>query len=298
MGNGKKIRFIYNPKSGLIHPENLLKKFIDYYFPSNLCQYDFVETEGRHHAFNSAQDAVENNYDIVVAIGGDGTVNETGSALVNTETALGIVPVGSGNGIARSLEIPLLMKRAIKLITRGETRKIDVGMVENKYFFATAGMGFDAVLGKRFDSTKVRGPAPYYFFGIQEFFRYKAPRYKIKFDGRTIIKYAFILAVANTKQYGANAIICPSAEPDDGLLDLAVIENVNLATTLYYLPTLFTGKIEKAPAYEVYRSTNFEIQRESPTPFTLDGEVYEGDKKLTYSLLPKAIKIITGISGF
>ena len=298
MANGKRIRFIYNPKSGLIHSENLLKKFIYYYFPSNLCEIDFIKTEERYHALNSAQDAVKNKFDIVVAIGGDGTVNETASALVNTETALGIIPVGSGNGLARALGIPLLMRRAIKLITRGEIRSIDVGMVAEKYFFATAGMGFDAVLGKRFDKTKLRGPAPYYIYGIQEFFRYKAPRYTIKFDGKTVRKNAFIVAVANTKQYGANAIICPSAEPDDGLLDLAVIEDVNLASTLYYLPTLFTGKIEKAPVYEVYRSTNFEIYREFPAPLTLDGEVYDGDLHLSCSLLPRALKIITGVNRF
>jgi len=298
MSNGKKIRFIYNPKSGLIHPETLLKKFIEYYFPSNLCTFDFIRTEERYHALNSAKDAVENNFDIVVAIGGDGTVNETASALVNTDTALGIVPVGSGNGLARALGIPLLMRRAIKLVTRGEVRLIDVGMVAGKYFFATAGMGFDAVLGKRFDTAKVRGPAPSYVYGIQEFFRYKAPRYEIKFDGKTIRKNAFIVAVANTKQYGANAIICPTAEPDDGLLDLAIIEDVNLARTLYYLPTLFTGKIEKAPVYEVYRSANFEIYREFHAPFTLDGEVYDGDLHLSCSLLPKALKIITGINYF
>jgi len=298
MGSGKKLRFIYNPKSGLIHPENILKKLINYYFPSNLCEYDFIRTEERYHALNSAQEAVKKKYDIVVAIGGDGTVNETASALVNSETALGIIPVGSGNGLARALRIPLVMRQAIRTITRGEVRSIDVGMVDKKYFFATAGMGFDAVLGKRFDKTKVRGPAPYYVYGVQEFFRYKAPRYEIKFDGRTIKKNAFVVAVANTKQYGANAIICPSAEPDDGLLDLAVIEDVNLATTLYYLPTLFTGKIEKAPVYEVYRSANFEIYRENPAPYTLDGEVYDGDKHLSYSLLSKALKIITGIKSF
>jgi diacylglycerol kinase (ATP) len=298
MGNGKKLRFIYNPKSGLIHPENILKKFIAYYFPGNLCSYDFIKTEARFHALNSAREAVEKEYDIVVAIGGDGTVNETASALVNSETALGIIPVGSGNGLARALRIPLLMRQAIKTITRGEVRAIDAGMVDNRYFFATAGMGFDAVLGKRFDTSKVRGPAPYYLYGLQEFFRYNAPRYKITFDGRTVEKNAFIVAVANTKQYGANAIICPSAEPDDGLLDLAVIEDVNLATTLYYLPTLFTGKIEKAPVYEVFRSTNFEIHREAAAPYTLDGEVYDGEKKLSYSLLPKALKIITGVDSF
>ncbi len=298
MGKGKKIRFIFNPRSGLIHPESLLKKFIAAYFPSNLCEYDFVRTEKRFHALETATEAVKKKYDIVVAIGGDGTVNETASALVNTKTALGIIPVGSGNGLARALGIPLMMRRAIKVITRGEIRFIDVGMVENRYFFATAGMGFDAVLGKRFDDAKIRGPAPYYFYGVQEFFRYRAPRYEIKFEGNTIKKNALIVAVANSKQYGNNVIIAPSAEPDDGLLDLAVVDDVNLLSTLYYLPTLFSGKIEKTPIFKIYRSTQFEVFREFPAPYTLDGEVYEGDRHLSCSLLPKALKVITSPKSF
>jgi diacylglycerol kinase family enzyme len=171
-------------------------------------------------------------------------------------------------------------------------------LVDNRYFFATAGMGFDAVLGKRFDDAKIRGPAPYYFYGVKEFFRYRAPRYEIKFDGKTVKKNALIVAVANSKQYGNNVIIAPSAEPDDGFLDVAVVDEVNLLSTLYYLPSLFSGKLEKTPIYEIYRSTHFDIYREFPAPYTLDGEVYDGDRHLSYSLLPKALKVITGTKRF
>lgn len=294
MGSGKKVRFIYNPKSGLTHPEELVQRLIDFFFPVNLCYCEFVKTEGREHGLELSRDAVAKNFDIVVAVGGDGTVNEVASGLVNTNVVLGIIPIGSGNGLARALGIPLLLRRAFQLITRGQVRSIDVGEVEDHYFFATAGMGFDAVVGKRFDETKLRGPAPYYFYGVQEFFRYRRQKYEIKFDNRIIKKQALIVAVANTKQYGNNVMIAPSAEPDDGLLDLAIIDDVNLATTLYYLPTLFTGKIEKTPVYEIYRSIKFDIYRDSPAPYTLDGEVYEGDHHISISLLPKALNVIVG----
>lgn len=292
MGAGKKIRFIYNPRSGLIHPKNLLKRVIGYYFPKNLCKYDFKTTESKGHAFELSKDAVEKNYDIVVAIGGDGTVNETASGLVNTDTALGIIPLGSGNGLAREMGVPLMIRRAARLITKGKIRSIDVGIAQDRYFFVTAGLGFDAVVGKRFEDTKVRGPAPYYYYSVQEFFRYHAPKYEIKFDGRIIKKDALIVVVANIKQYGNNAIIAPGAEPDDGLLDLAIIDDVNLARTLYYLPTLFTGNIKKTPVFEIYRATKFDIYREFPAPYTLDGEVFEGDRHISISMLPKALKII------
>lgn len=296
MGNGKKIRFIYNPHSGVIHPEGLVRRLVDYYFPPNLCEFDFHVTEGRGHGNELSKDAVKKGFDIVVGIGGDGTINEVASAIVNTDTVLGIVPMGSGNGLARTLGVPLLFRRAIQLITRGKVHCIDVGKVDDRYFFATAGFGFDAVVGKRFEETRLRGPAPYYFYSVQEFFRYHTPKYEIKFEGRKIKKQAFIVAAANTSQYGNNAIIAPSAQPDDGLLDLAIISDINLATTLFYLPTLFTGKIDKVPVYEIYRSTKFEIYREYPAPYTLDGEVFDGDMHLSVSLLPKALKVIVGKS--
>ena len=296
MASGRKIRFVYNPRSGLIHPAGLVKRLIKHYFPINLCSYDFRETEERGHGIALAREAVEDGFDMVIAIGGDGTINEVASGLVNSDAILGMIPIGSGNGLARSLGIPLLLRRAIQTVTYGKIRYIDVGKIEERYFFATAGLGFDAVVGKRFEETKLRGPAPYYFFGVQEFFRYHAPKYEIKFEGRKIYKQALIVAVANTKQYGNNAIIAPGAEPDDGLLDLAIIEDVNLATTLFYLPSLFTGNIEKTPVYEIYRSTKFDIYREFPAPYTLDGEVYHGDRHLSISMIPKGLKVIVGNS--
>ncbi len=292
MGNEKRVKFIYNPHSGMIHPENLLKRLIKLYFPGNLCEVDFDQTVERGHARSLSEKAVKDQFDIVVAIGGDGTINEVASGLVNTDVSLGVVPLGSGNGLARGLGIPLIIRRALRLITIGKNISIDVGKVGERYFFATAGLGFDAVVGKRFDKTKLRGPAPYYLYSVQEFFRYNAPKYEIVFDGRKLKIQALIVAIANTKQYGNNAIIAPSAKPDDGFLDLAIIDDVDLATTLFYLPALFTGTIEKTPVYKIFRSTKFDVYREFPGPYTLDGEVYEGDRFLSVTLLPRALNVI------
>lgn len=292
MGEGKLIKFIYNPHSGLIHPEQLIKKIIIDYFPRNLCYYDFNVTESRGHAYNLAKSAAKENYDIVVAIGGDGTVNETASGLVNSNSTLGIIPNGSGNGLARGLGIPISIRRAAKLITTGQTRTIDVGQIEDQFFFVIAGLGLDAMIGKRFDEGKLRGPAPYYIAGVREFFRYHEPEYEIKFEGQTVKTRALVVAVANTKQYGNNAIIAPNARPDDGLLDLAIIEPTNFVSVIYYLPTLFTGRIDRAPFTRIYRATKFEIYREFPAPYTLDGEVFEGTTHLQVTMLPRALKVV------
>lgn len=295
---GKRIKFIYNPHSGLIHPEHFIKKIIALYFPRNLCSYDFAITEGRGHANEIAKNASRQGYDIVVAIGGDGTVNETASGLVNSETALGIMPCGSGNGLARGLGIPISLRRSAKTITRGQIRTIDVGLVESKYFFVIAGLGLDAMIGKRFEESKLRGPAPYYIAGVREFFRYQEPEYLIKFEGHTIRTRALVVAVANTKQYGNNAIIAPQARPDDGLLDLAIIEPTSFVSAMYYLPTLFTGRIDRTPITRIYRATQFSILREFSAPYTLDGEVFEGKNHITVSMLPGALKVIVNDLNF
>lgn len=298
MGRGKQIKFIYNPRSGLIHPEQFIRKNIRHYFPSNLCSYDFATTEGKGHAYELARRSAEQNYDIVVAIGGDGTVNEAASGLVNSTTSLGILPNGSGNGLARGLGIPISIRRAIKIITTGQNRSIDVGQIGGKNFFVIAGLGLDAMIGKRFDASKMRGPAPYYVAGFREFFRYQEPDYEIKFDGQTIRTRALVVAIANTKQYGNNAIIAPNAKPDDGLLDLAIIEPTSFVSAMYYLPALFTGRIDRAPFTRIYRATKFEIHREFPAPYTLDGEVFEGKNHISVTMLPKALKVIVKDSSF
>lgn len=276
----------------MIHPVQYIKKAIEYYFPRNLCSYDFNTTVAKNHAFELACEAAEKQYDIVVAIGGDGTVNETASGLVNSETSLGIIPLGSGNGFARGLGIPLMIRRAARMITAGRDRAIDVGQIGDRYFFVIAGLGFDAVVGKKFEDGKIRGPAPYYFAGLTEFFRYRAPEYTIKFDNQIIRTNALVVAIANIKQYGNNAIIAPHARPDDGLFDLAIIQQTNLVETVYYLPTLFTGNIHKTPYTQIYRATQFEILREFPAPYTLDGEVHDGEKSLLITMLPKALKVV------
>ncbi|MCI0494795.1 diacylglycerol kinase family lipid kinase [candidate division KSB1 bacterium] len=292
MGIGKHIRFIYNPRSGIIHPEQMIRRIITESFPCNLCDYDFHVTQEKYHAFNLAKEAVDQGYDIVVAIGGDGTVNETACALVNSGVHLGIMPNGSGNGLARGLGIPLSIRRSAKLITTGKVRPIDVGKMENHYFFVTAGFGFDAVIGKRFEDGRMRGPAKYYAIGVREFFRYNVVQYQIKFENHQINTSALVVAVANVREYGNNAIIAPNARPDDGFLDLAIIEQTSLASALYHLPFLFTGRIDRTPFTKIYRATNFEIDREFPAPLTLDGEVHMGGTRFHVTMIPNALNVI------
>jgi len=299
MGKGKKIKFIFNPKAGIIHPASYIRSIIDRFYPRNLCEYNFEHTQGRDDASKIARRAITDNYDIIVGIGGDGTIHQIASVLVGTDVPLGIVPTGSGNGLARSLGIPLLINKALKLITTGEVHEIDVGSVNGRHFFSTSGFGFDALIGKRFDESVLRGPAPYFYVGVKEFINYKKQHYDITFDDKKITVNALLIAVVNSKQYGLNAIIAPSAKIDDGLLDLCIIKSSSFLQTLTHLPKLFTGQIEKAPIVELYQGKNFLIEKETGDYYHLDGEIYASDSnRIQISVIPKSLKVIVNKTMF
>jgi diacylglycerol kinase (ATP) len=293
MKSGKKIHIIYNANAGFIHPIQLVRRLINFHFPKNLCHVDFSLTECRGHATDLAKTAVQQECDIVIAIGGDGTINEIASQLVNTDVWFGVIPMGSGNGFARSMGIPLNLFRAFSTITRGDVHPVDVGVANGRYFFTTSGFGLDAMIGKRFDQGKMRGRAPYYVAGVREMITFQPSLYEIRFDGKTLERTAIIVAVANMKQYGINAIIAPHAKPDDGKLDLCIVNGDKLLPAMVFLPTLFIGQIDKVPQVELYASQEFKIVREKADVYHLDGEViHQQEKEITVSVLPKALNLI------
>jgi len=289
----KKIKFIINPISGIKHNRDCLKLIITNTITSDEFVYHFQQTNAPGDAFQIAKKSLDQWFDIIVAVGGDGTVNEVASALVNTKVPLGIIPIGSGNGLARGLGIPLRIKQATQTIIKGKVQQIDVGKMQGRYFFATAGAGFESVVGKRFNEGIIRGPLPYIFWGFHEFLRYKPQEVVLKFDHQIIRKKALLVAIANTMQLGNGAIIAPQAKPDDGLLDVCIIDDINILQALFNLPSLFTGLIENNPYTKFYRTSNLEIVRPQAAPIHVDGETLDGDKILNVSLLPNALNVIT-----
>jgi len=299
MTRGKKIKFIFNPRAGFIHSTNYILDTIERLFPRNLCEYDFEKTREKGHATEIARNAVKDEVDIIVAIGGDGTIHQTASALLDTHIPLGIIPTGSGNGLARSLGIPLLINKSLKLVTMGDVRDIDVGEVNGKHFFATSGFGFDAVVGKRFDDGNLRGPAPYFYAGIKEYINYDRQNYVITCEDREVSVNALLVAVVNSKQYGVNAIIAPDARLDDGLLDLCIVKSSSFLQTIYHLPKLFTGQIGKASIVELYQGKKIKIKKESGNYYHLDGEIYKSESnEFDISVIPHGLKVICGHKNY
>jgi diacylglycerol kinase (ATP) len=286
----KSVKFIQNPRSGVIKSPVFVRRLITKALEHS--HFDFIETRYRGHAHAMAKQFSCQGVDAVIAIGGDGTANEVASALVHTHTAMGIIPTGSGNGLARGVNIPVSIRGAARLLLNGRIRKIDAGRIQDRYYFVVAGVGFDALVGKLFDDRSLRGPLPYFTIGFREFLYYRPQVFILKFDHKQIIVPALLVAIANTKQWGNGAIISPHAQVDDGLLDICILHRLTFPYALYHLPKLFTGKIDKIRKYERYQTRQLEILREKPGPFHSDGEPGVADTHLYLSVEAKALNII------
>lgn len=286
----KRVKFIVNPIAGFRRD----KQFIIERLQKLAADFDIVieKTSCRGEARAMASAAAREGFDAAVAIGGDGTVNEVASGLIGTETALGIIPRGSGNGLARSLGIPLNLEQAIRIAGSGQRRRIDVGRAAHRNFFVVTGVGFDASVGKQFDGTYWRGPLPYFYLAVKESLTYQPRQVQLSFEQQTLKLTPFLITVANTCQYGNGAMIAPQARCDDGLLDICVVDDANKFSMLRHLPKLFNGNIERAPHIRYYRSNEIVIEGDGPLLFHVDGEPETTDGALHISVLPQALQVI------
>jgi YegS/Rv2252/BmrU family lipid kinase len=285
-----KIKFIVNPIAGFRrNKQHIIERLQK--LPGEF-EVAIEKTTCRGDAKKIAAGAAVEGFDTVVAVGGDGTVNEVASGLVGTGTALGIVPIGSGNGLARSLGIPLNAERAIAVSISGQRRRIDAGCAAHRHFFVVAGVGFDATVGKLFDAISWRGPLPYFYLGIKELVTYQPQPLRLSFEEKKMELAPFLITVANTCQYGNGAMIAPQALYDDGQLDICVINEASKMAILRYLPNLFNGTIDRMPHIRYYRSNKIAIAGESPLLFHVDGEPDTVDGDLHISVLPQALRVI------
>jgi YegS/Rv2252/BmrU family lipid kinase len=286
----KKVKFIINPIAGFRRDKQFIIERLRRLAPE--MDLTIETTSCRGDARDKAEAAARDGFDIVVAVGGDGTVNEVASGLVGTGTALGIIPLGSGNGLARSLGIPMSTEQAITVIVGSSRRRIDAGRAGHRNFFVVAGVGFDAAVGKLFDGTSMRGPIPYFYLGIKHLMTYEPREVKLRFDEQTLELTPFLVTVANTCQYGNGAKIAPHARYDDGQLDICVITESNKMVILRHLPDLFNGTIDQVSLVQYYRSTDIVIEGDSPLLFHVDGEPDIVNGPLNISILPQALQVI------
>ena len=289
MKNKQKILFIINPISGTGKQkivERLIKKDLD----QNKFVVTIKYTERAGHAISLSSKASKDQYDIVVAVGGDGSVNEVGQSLVDTDTLLGVIPTGSGNGLARHLKIPLNIKDAILLLNSNNYIKADVGKVNDKVFIGTAGVGFDAHIGRLFAKAKKRGFLTYAHLTIREFFNYKPQNYEIIIDGEVFRRNAFIVCASNSNQWGNNAFISPNSIIDDGYLRVVVLKKMSLLLLPFFVYKLFRKKVDSSIYYEEFKGKKIIINQQSDFAH-LDGDPFNIGKSLNIEVVPKSLKI-------
>lgn len=287
----KKVLFIVNPRSGVADASGL-ERLAHHWLPSSKYEINICHTQRPGHATELAYEFSKIGGDIVVAVGGDGTVNEIVQGLKTSSTTLAIVPKGSGNGLARSLAIPLDMEKAIQLIDTGKASACDIGHCDLGDFSVAMGIGFDAEVAHRFNQLKVRGFGSYIKTTVKTWYRSKDFRCNIRFGDQQIAGNYWIVTVANTAQYGNNALIAPKAKTNDGLLDIALLRKPNILQLLTMSARLFTGKLEQSSLYQTYQASSIHISGKLEY-LHLDGEPFEGVDSLKISVLPKHCKIIT-----
>jgi len=240
-----------------------------------------------------AKDAV-GKFEIVVAVGGDGTVNEIASAIVGTGTQLGIIPFGSGNGLARFLGIPMDTVKAIKTLTTGHVEAIDSATLNGRPFFNMAGMGFDAHIAEVFSHDKKRGFITYIKSAFEEISKYKPELYQIEIDGKMMEREAFMLSFANSSQYGNNAHISPDASVQDGLIDICVIKQFPFWRLIEMGIRMMTKTTDRSSYLEIFRGKHVSVKRIASGPVHLDGEPHTEGAEMIIDVIPASLQVITG----
>ena len=305
--NKKRICFIVNPVAGsdlgkyFRKIRNIKEKFIDKFLDITAFDYDLFFTEEKGHASRLCEDALKKGYDIIAAVGGDGTVNEVGRVLLGKDTALAIIPAGSGNGLSRHLGIPMNIRGSLAVINSQNEIKIDTARINlteptgavgsSTVFISTAGLGFEAFMAKKFAGLEKRGFWQYIKATAKEFFSYELQNYELNIDGVDKKARAFMLTFANSSQYGNNAIISPTAKLDDGLLDVCIVNKFPFYAVPALLFRLFAGTIDKSPYIEIIKAKKTVVKRESDY-VQVDGDFLRIEKSLEIEVNPMSLRVL------
>ncbi|MCM1349049.1 MAG: diacylglycerol kinase family lipid kinase [Firmicutes bacterium] len=288
----KRALLIINPISGTSRKEGLEEKVAQHLAPAGI-SVTACRTTCSGDATRLAREGVDKRFDMVLAAGGDGTVNETANALCGTGVPFGIIPSGSGNGLARHLNIPVDVRASLDIIAAGRVETCDHGSVNGRRFFCTFGMGFDAAVSHKFAESKKRGKLTYLSNTFKEYVSYRPEEYEITANGQVITDRAFVIAVCNASQYGNNAYIAPHASITDGLLDVTVIHYGNLLSTALVGLDLMTGFIERNMLIHTFRASSLNVRRKASGPVHIDGEPLEMGQELNVLCHPSSLKIFT-----
>ncbi len=288
----KKVCFIVNPLAGGKKKTGIIQN-IEQNIDKDLFEYEIRLTERAGHATELSREALTRKFNIIVAVGGDGTINEVARALTGKQAILGIIPLGSGNGLARHLDIPRQVSRAVRLINKANHILIDTAEVNGHPFISIAGVGFDALVAKEFADNKKRGFITYFNIIRNRFINYKPKKYTLIFDeGIRISNRAFFISFANSNQFGYNTTIAPNARLNDGLLDVCIVKKPKLPELPVVINLLLLKRIDLAPGVTIIQSKGLTVKRKKARPVNIDGEAVTMGKKLRVEINPLSLKVI------
>ncbi len=289
----KKIVFLVNPNSGVNHSRKaLLKDYAAQVLDAEKYTWEIIFSKSAGHLFELSKSAAENGADIIVAVGGDGTVNQVAKGMFGSSAVLGLVPAGSGNGLAHHLNIPVDIPASLEVINKAEEKVIDTCSVNGELFVSIAGVGFDALVAKKFAETKRRGFLSYLNIVTNEYTWYRPRKYKLNIDGKIYKREALFVSFANTNQFGYNTIISPDASIEDGLIDVCIMKKVPLLLAPGIIGLLLTRKIDSSGYVEIIRAKEVSFTRRKNRPVNIDGEPVKLTPELTVKVNPASLRVL------
>jgi YegS/Rv2252/BmrU family lipid kinase len=291
MSENKKVFFIINKYSGTGYQDAIEGRIIDACAVQKYdCTIEF--TRDRGHATELARRAVDEKFDMAFAVGGDGTVNEVAQGLTGSNVAMGILPKGSGNGLARHLGVPMKFASALNLITSTQTINMDTISINGKLSVNVSGIGFDGHIASLFGKNGKRGLTGYAKLVLREFMSYKEFAADVVLDGKSQHTSSFIIAIANSSQFGNNAMIAPLASVCDELIDICFIKKVPFTKAIGFATKMFSGTLDKSSLVEMKKAREISLSFAQPVSFHIDGEAQESAKDFQISIQPGRLRML------
>lgn len=289
----KKIIFIINPISGH-HNKNHFPHLVEKHIDTTQYEYSIVFTEYAGHATELTKKAIEEDYEYIAAVGGDGTINEIAQCLIGKKQVLVIIPLGSGNGLARHLELPFKPERLInEIINNGKVYKIDTATMNGTPFISIAGIGFDALIADYFAKDENRGFLTYAKLVTEQYPNYQQKEYTLILDDDTVIECKpFFVTFANSSQFGYNAEISPKASVQDGLLDVCVFKKPTILEVPIVATYFLAKQIDKSNFIDIYKAKKIKVIRKEETVANIDGEPVEMSKDIIVEINPLSLNIL------
>lgn len=288
----KSIRFIINPVSGR-NKNTDLEPIIKATCKLHGVKPEIIYTERVGHASQLSREAVENGTEIIVAVGGDGTINEVAGEMIGSKSVLGIIPSGSGNGLARHLGISRNKQKALQFISNGNITKIDTGTINGKNFISIAGLGFDALVANLFAESKSRGFFTYFKIVAEKYATYRPKKYIIEINKETrITTRALFLSFANSNQFGYNTAISPYAKLNDGKIDLCIVKKPLIIELPLIANLLLLKKVHLSPHVNIMPLSNFTVYQTKKRWVNIDGEAIKLGKKLHVKVNPLSLNVL------